>query len=121
GLGLGHVIQNGLKVIEPFTDFIFAIIAHEFGFVGSLFIIVLFFAFVWRGLSISLKERNTFGFYLAVGLTCLIGYQSLINMGVVCGLLPTKGIPLPFISFGGSALLVNAFSVGVLLNVSQAQ
>ncbi|MGA1868305.1 MAG: putative lipid II flippase FtsW [bacterium] len=120
GLGLGHVIQNGIRVVEPFTDFIFAIIAHELGFLGSLLIIFLFFVFVWRGLSISLKEKNRFAFYLAVGLTCLIGYQSLINLGVVCGLLPTKGIPLPFISFGGSALLVNAFSVGVLLNVSQA-
>jgi len=121
GNGLGHVIENGMRVVEPFTDFIFAVIAHEFGFIGSLGIIGLFFIFVFRGLAISLREKNAFGLYLAVGLTCLIGYQSLINMAVVCGLLPTKGIPLPFISFGGSALIVNAFSVGILLNVSKAQ
>ena len=81
--------------------------------------IALFSVFVWRGLRIGLRAPDAFGGYLALGITVLIATQTLVNLGVVLGLLPTKGLPLPFMSFGGSALLVTLLSTGVLLNISQ--
>lgn len=119
GLGLGNSIQNGISIPEPFTDFIFAIIAKEVGLIGACLIVSLFFLVAWRGLRIACNCSDRFGRYLAIGITCLIGYQALINMGVVTGLLPTKGITLPFISYGGTSLIFNALGIGILLNVSQ--
>ncbi|MGA1796548.1 MAG: putative lipid II flippase FtsW [bacterium] len=119
GTGLGNAVQSGITIPEPFTDFIFAIIGKEVGLVGTCLIVCLFFLIAWRGLRIALNCRDSFGVNLAVGITCLIVYQGLINMGVVTGLLPTKGITLPFISYGGTSLVFNALGVGILLNVSQ--
>src|SRR5438445_25612 len=101
------------------TDFIFAIVGEELGLVGALTIVALFVVLIWRGLRIGLRAPDPFGGYLALGITVLIATQTLVNLGVVTGLLPTKGLPLPFISFGGSALLVTMLSTGVLLNISQ--
>jgi cell division protein FtsW len=119
GRGIGASQQKLFYLPESHTDFIFAIIGEELGFVGALGIVGLFAVLVWRGVRIGLRAPDPFGAYLALGITVLIATQTLINLGAVTGLLPTKGLPLPFISFGGSALLVTMLSTGVLLNISQ--
>jgi cell division protein FtsW len=103
---------------EPHTDFIFAVTAEELGLLGSLLIVLLFAAFLWRGVRTALHTQDLFGRFLAVGITCMIVVQAFINISVVLGMMPTKGIPLPFVSYGGSSLLVTLACVGVLLNVS---
>ncbi|HYB40886.1 MAG TPA: FtsW/RodA/SpoVE family cell cycle protein, partial [Candidatus Methylomirabilis sp.] len=119
GLGLGESKQKLFYLPEPHTDFIFAIIGEELGLIGGVVIVALFAVLIWRGLRIGLRAPDAFGAYLALGLTIMLATQSLVNLGVVTGALPTKGLPLPFVSFGGSALLMTMFSAGVLLNISQ--
>src|SRR5881409_2139185 len=119
GQGIGASKQKLFYLPEAHTDFIFAIVGEELGFLGAVAIVALFMVLVWRGLRIGLRAPDPFGAYLALGITVLIAIQTLVNLGVVMGLLPTKGLPLPFISFGGSALLVTMLSTGVLLNISQ--
>jgi len=119
GLGLGESKQKLFYLPEPYTDFIFAIIGEELGLVGALVVVALFALLIWRGLRIGLRAPDAFGSYVALGLTVMLATQTLVNLGVVTGALPTKGLPLPFISFGGSALLMTMFSAGVLLNISQ--
>ena len=119
GRGIGESKQKLFYLPEAHTDFIFAVIGEELGFVGALAIIALFAVLVWRGLRVGLRAPDPFGAYLALGITVLIATQTLVNLGVVTGALPTKGLPLPFISFGGSALLVTMMATGVLLNISQ--
>lgn len=101
------------------TDFIFSILGEETGFIGATTIILIFMIFVWRGISIARRTENRFGALFATGLTIIIGLQAFINIGVVTGLLPTKGITLPFISYGGSSLVISLVSVGILLNISR--
>jgi cell division protein FtsW len=103
---------------EPHTDFVFSIVAEELGFIGVIVIIVLFGILIMRGIKIALNATDLYSSYLALGLTCLIGLQVLVNMGVVMGLLPTKGLTLPFISYGGSSLVLNLLSIGILLSIS---
>jgi cell division protein FtsW len=119
GRGIGESKQKLFYLPESHTDFIFAIIGEELGFVGAAAVIALFVVLIWRGLRIALRAPDPFGAYLALGITLLIATQTLVNVGVVTGLLPTKGLPLPFISFGGSALLVTMAATGVLVNISQ--
>ena len=119
GQGIGASKQKLFYLPEAHTDFIFAIVGEELGFVGAAAVVALFSVFVWRGLRIGLRAPDPFGGYLALGITVLIATQTLVNLGVVLGLLPTKGLPLPFVSFGGSALLITMLSTGVLLNISQ--
>ncbi len=119
GLGLGESKQKLFYLPEPYTDFIFAIIGEELGLLGATVIVGLFAVLIWRGLRIGLRAPDAFGGYLALGLTVMLATQTLVNLGVVTGTLPTKGLPLPFVSFGGSALLMTMFSTGVLLNISQ--
>jgi len=119
GRGLGESRQKLFYLPEPHTDFIFAIIGEELGLLGAVAVVAMFAAFMWRGLRIGARAPDAFGGYLALGLTIMIATQTLVNIGVVTGALPTKGLPLPFISFGGSALLMTLFSTGVLLNISQ--
>lgn len=119
GQGIGASKQKLFYLPESHTDFIFAIIGEELGFVGAAAIVGLFVVLIWRGLRIGLRAPDPFGAYLALGITVLIATQTLVNLGVVTGMLPTKGLPLPFLSFGGSALLVTMLSTGVLLNISQ--
>ncbi len=119
GLGLGESKQKLFYLPEPYTDFIFAIIGEELGLVGAALVVSLFAVLIWRGLRIGLRAPDAFGAYLALGLTIMLATQTVVNLGVVTGALPTKGLPLPFVSFGGSALLMTMFSAGVLLNISQ--
>lgn len=119
GRGIGESKQKLFYLPEAHTDFIFAIIGEELGFIGAAAVVVLFAVLVWRGLRIGVRAADPFGTYLALGITVLVATQTLVNLGVVTGLLPTKGLPLPFLSFGGSALVVTMLATGVLLNISQ--
>ncbi|HTO10251.1 MAG TPA: putative lipid II flippase FtsW [Candidatus Binatia bacterium] len=119
GQGIGASRQKLFYLPEAHTDFIFAVVGEELGFVGAAAFVALFSVLIWRGLRIGLRTSDPFGSYLALGITLLIATQTLVNLGVVTGLLPTKGLPLPFISFGGSALSMTMLSTGVLLNISQ--
>jgi cell division protein FtsW len=119
GRGIGASQQKLFYLPEAHTDFIFAIVGEELGFLGAVAMVALFAVLVWRGLRIGLRAPDPFGAYLALGITVLIATQVLMNLGVVTGMLPTKGLPLPFISFGGSALVLTLLATGVLLNISQ--
>ncbi|MFZ0824131.1 MAG: putative lipid II flippase FtsW [Terriglobales bacterium] len=119
GLGLMEGKQKLFYLPEPHTDFIFAVTAEELGLVGALAVIVLFAIFLWRGTRAALRTQDNFGRFLAVGITSMIVLQAFINISVVLGLMPTKGIPLPFVSYGGSSLFVTLMCVGVLLNITK--
>jgi cell division protein FtsW len=119
GMGLMEGKQKLFYLPEPHTDFIFAVTAEELGLLGALFIVVLFAIFLWRGTRTALRTHDLFGRFLAVGITSMIILQAFINISVVLGLMPTKGIPLPFVSYGGSSLFVMLGCVGVLLNISK--
>jgi len=118
GLGLGASKQKFFYLPQQFTDFIFAILCEELGFIGGVGVIVLFIIFALRGLRIATSAPDKFSYLLAVGLVSWLTFQALINIMVVVGLIPTTGIPLPFISYGGSATIVSLFSVGIILNIS---
>jgi cell division protein FtsW len=120
-LGLGYMEghQKLFYLPEAHTDFIFAVVGEELGLIGTCAVLALFLVFLWRGLRASLRAPDLFGFYLAMGLGMMVGVQAFINMSVVLGLMPTKGIPLPFLSYGGSSFVVMLAGVGILLNVSQ--
>jgi len=119
GVGLGNSQQKFFYLPTPHTDFIFSIIGEEFGFIGAGLIVALFLCVVWRGMRIATMTEEMFGRLLAAGITVMIGIQAIINIGVVTGSLPTKGTTLPFISYGGSALLLNMTAIGILLNISR--
>jgi len=119
GVGLMEGKQKLFYLPEPHTDFIFAVTAEELGLMGSLFVVILFAIFLWRGTRTALRTGDPFGRYLAVGITSMVILQAFINISVVLGLMPTKGIPLPFVSYGGSSLFVTLACVGVLLNISK--
>lgn len=119
GLGLGQSRQKTLYMPEPHNDFIFSIIGEELGLIGCLFIITLFLIFIWRGINIALKAKDTYGTLLAVGITSVIAVQCIINIAVVTGSMPVTGVPLPFISYGGTSLVINMTAMGILLNISR--
>jgi cell division protein FtsW len=119
GIGLMEGKQKLFYLPEPHTDFIFAVTAEELGLVGSVIIVALFAVFLWRGIRSALRTQDTFGQFLVVGITCMVVVQAFVNMSVVLGMMPTKGIPLPFVSYGGSSLFVTLACVGVLLNVTK--
>ncbi len=119
GIGYMGGQQKLFYLPEPHTDFIFAVVGEEFGLIGTVAILGLFAVFMWRGLRSASKAPDLFGSYLALGITMMVALQAFINMSVVLGLLPTKGIPLPFLSYGGSSFLIMLASVGILMNVSQ--
>ena len=120
GVGLGESKQKYLYIPEPHNDFIFSILAEELGFVGCVIVILLFAIFIWRGILIAIKSPDMFGSLLATGITTLIGVQVIINIGVVTSSISNTGMPLPFFSYGGTALLILLCSCGVLLNISRA-
>jgi len=119
GTGLMEGKQKLFYLPEPHTDFIFASTAEELGLVGSLFVVTLFAIFLWRGMRASWRTDELFGRYLAVGITSMVVLQAFINISVVLGMMPTKGIPLPMVSYGGSSLFVTLACVGVLLNITK--
>jgi cell division protein FtsW len=119
GIGLMEGKQKLFYLPEPHTDFIFAVTAEEFGLVGSVLVVLLFAVFLWRGVRTALRTEDNFGRFLAVGITSMVVLQAFINVSVVLGLMPTKGIPLPFVSYGGSSLFVTLACVGVLLNITK--
>ena len=119
GTGLMGGVQKLFYIPEPHTDYIFAVIAEELGLVGTTVVLICFAVIAWRGLRTALVAADRFGSLLAVGLTAMVAWQALFNMSVVVGLVPTKGIPLPFVSNGGSSLVVNLIAMGILLNISQ--
>jgi cell division protein FtsW len=119
GTGLMEGKQKLFYLPEPHTDFIFAVTAEELGLVGALFVVLLFAIFLWRGMRASWRTQDVFGRYLAVGITSMVVLQAFINISVVLGMMPTKGIPLPLVSYGGSSLFVTLACVGVLLNITK--
>jgi cell division protein FtsW len=119
GRGVMNGVQKLFYLPEPHTDFIYAVIAEELGLVGATVVLLCFCVVTWRGLRVALSAPDSFGAFLALGLTTMVAVQAFINISVVLGLMPTKGIPLPFVSAGGSSLLINLVGMGILLNVSQ--
>jgi cell division protein FtsW len=118
GQGLGGSQQKLFYLPEPHTDFIFSIVGEELGFIGVFIIAALYLILIIKSLKLALKVKDLFGLYLVVGITVMIGFQALINMLVVMGLLPTKGLTLPFLSYGGSSLLLNMICIGLLMNIT---
>jgi len=112
-------VQKLFYLPEPHNDFIYAVISEELGFIGATVVLACFCVIAWRGLRTALRAPDRFGAFLALGLTTMVAFQAFFNVSVVLGLLPTKGIPLPFVSYGGSSLIVNLLGMGILLNVSQ--
>lgn len=119
GVGAGNSHQKFLYLPEPGTDFIFAVLGEEFGLIGTLFILSLYFLLAWRGLKIAARVDDIFASMLAVGITSMIIIQAIINMAVVTSLMPVTGITLPLISYGGSSLVVNLLALSLLLNISR--
>jgi len=119
GVGLGRSREKFLYLPEPHTDFIFAILGEELGFIGTITVIVLFFLFAWRGFKIAISAPDIYGSLVAAGLTTMIVMQALMNISVVTASMPVTGIPLPFLSFGGSALIFTLAGVGIILNISR--
>ena len=119
GLGFMEGKQKLFYLPEPHTDFIFAVTAEELGLLGSLVVLLLFGIFLWRGIRSALRTQDMYGRLLAVGITSMVVVQAFINISVVLGIMPTKGIPLPFVSYGGSSLFVTLACVGVLLNITK--
>jgi len=119
GRGFMAGVQKLFYLPEPHTDFIYAVIGEEFGLIGTTVVLFCFVVIAWRGLRVAMSAPDRFGTFLAIGLTTMMSAQALVNISVVLGLLPTKGIPLPFVSFGGSSLVMSLLGMGILLNVSQ--
>ena len=119
GLGLGNSIQKHFYLPEPQTDFIFAIISEELGFLGIVIVSALFLTIIYRGFKISLNSKDSFSKYLAFGITFQLAFQTLLNLMVVVSLIPITGVTLPFLSYGGSSLLITLCEMGVLLNISR--
>ena len=121
GTGIGKGYQKLFYLPEPHTDFIFSVIGEELGLLGVLIILGLYILIFWRGIFIARNCKDSFGSFVAIGLTTAIGLQICINMGVALGLLPTKGLTLPFLSYGGTSLLLNMASIGILMNIGKAK
>jgi cell division protein FtsW len=119
GVGLGNSLQKYAYLPENTTDSIFAIIAEEIGFIGSFIFLIACFLFIWRGIFVALRAKDTFGKLLAGGIIGFLGFQMVINLGAQTALLPLTGVPLPFISYGGSSLVVDLCSVGILVNIAR--
>ncbi|MGQ9569377.1 MAG: putative lipid II flippase FtsW [Thermodesulfovibrionales bacterium] len=121
GVGIGGSKQKLSYLPESHTDFIFSIIGEEFGLIGVSIVLILFLLILIKGISIANRAKDMFVYYLAIGLSLMISLQALINFAVATGMVPTKGLPLPFISYGGSSLLVNMAAIGILLNISKGE
>lgn len=120
GLGLGNSIQKHFYLPEPQTDFIFSIISEELGVMGSIIVVSLFIIIFYRGIKISLNSKDIFSKYLSFGIMFQLIFQTIMNLSVVVGLIPVTGVTLPFLSYGGSSLLVSMASIGIILNISRS-
>lgn len=120
GVGLGESKQKFLYIPEPHNDFIFSILGEEIGFIGCAAVLVLFAIFIWRGVLIAMKAPDMFGSLIAIGITALVAIQVIINVAVVTSSMPATGMPLPFFSYGGTALFILLCEMGILLNISRA-
>ena len=121
GVGLGEGNQKRLFLPEPHTDFIFAVLAEELGLIGGMVVLGLYGMLIWGGFRVAWRSNDLLGYYLAYGITLLFAIQVLINVGVVSGMLPEKGLTLPFLSYGGSSIVVNLAAVGMLIGISRAR
>jgi len=119
GVGLGHSRQKLFYLPAAHTDFIFSIIGEELGLLGTVGVIILLIIFIQQGLKIIKNAADKFGYFLSLGLILMISLKAIINIGVSCGILPTKGLPLPFISYGGSSFIFDMISVGILMNIAR--
>jgi cell division protein FtsW len=119
GRGLMGGVQKLFYLPEPHNDFIYSVIGEELGLIGTTVVLACFCVIGWRGLRAAVRAPDRFGAFLAIGLTTMVAFQAFFNISVVLGLLPPKGIPLPFVSAGGSSLIINLIGMGILLNVSQ--
>jgi cell division protein FtsW len=119
GRGLMGGVQKLFFLPEPHNDFIYSVIAEELGLIGATIVLACFCVITWRGMRTAMRAPDRFGAFLAIGLTTMVAFQAFFNISVVLGLVPPKGIPLPFVSYGGSSLLINLMGMGMLLNVSQ--
>ncbi|MFA4989691.1 MAG: putative lipid II flippase FtsW [Candidatus Omnitrophota bacterium] len=119
GVGLGHSKQKLFYLPAAHTDFIFSIIGEELGLIGTVGVIILFIIFIQKGIKIMKNAPDKFGYFLALGLVAMIAFRVVINIGVSCGVLPTKGLPLPFISYGGSSFIFDMICVGILVNIAR--
>ena len=119
GLGLGQSRQKTIYMPEPHNDFIFSIIGEELGLIGCVVVITLFIISIWRGFKVAFEARDTYGTLLALGITSVIAVQAIINIAVVTGSMPVTGVPLPFISYGGTSLTFTMMAMGILLNISR--
>jgi cell division protein FtsW len=119
GRGLMGGVQKLFFLPEPHNDFIYSVIAEELGLIGATVVLACFCVITWRGMRTAMRAPDRFGAFLAIGLTTMMVFQAFFNISVVLGLVPPKGIPLPFVSYGGSSLLINLIGMGILLNVSQ--
>jgi cell division protein FtsW len=118
GVGPGAGKQKLFFLPEAHTDFVFAVIGEEFGFMGCIAVLGLFGVLLWQGMAVAGRSQNLFARYLAAGITSMVVLQAVMNVAVVVGFLPTKGLPLPFVSYGGSSLVVTLVAVGILLGIS---
>ncbi len=118
GLGPGNSRQRDLFLPEPYGDFVYPIVGEEYGLIGALAVLAVFLVILFRGMKIAANARDDFGRYLALGITSSIALYAIVNAGVTLGILPTTGLPMPFISYGGSSMLVSSMMIGVLLNIS---
>ncbi len=121
GVGLGKSMQKLFYLPAAHTDFILSIVGEELGLIGTLSVVMLFMAFIWQGARIAKRTTDPFGYFLCVGIVSMLGLQAVVNIGVSIGAFPTKGLPLPFVSYGGSALIFHMLSVGLLLNISRVE
>ena len=117
GAGIGKSYQKLFYLPEPHTDFVFSVLGEELGLVGVCLVMGIYVMILWRGIVLAMKARDLFAIYLAVGLTSALGLQVGVNTGVAMGSLPTKGLTLPFLSYGGTSLLFNMASMGILMNI----
>jgi cell division protein FtsW len=120
GLGLGNSRQKFYYLPQQYADFIFAVLCEELGFIGAVSLLLLFIAFFARGIRIARRAADDFSGLLAAGLISMLAVQTFMNLSVVVAIIPTTGIPLPFVSYGGTAMIINLFSVGLIANISRS-
>jgi cell division protein FtsW len=119
GVGPGNSLQREFFLPEAYGDFIYSIVGEEYGFIGTFAVLLLFVVILLRGYKVAKMVKDDFGKYLSFGITTILSSYAIVNMSVACGIIPTTGVPVPFVSYGGTALIINSMAVGILLNISK--